>query len=361
MVSFFNYSVRRKYLYKSIIWVGVYGIFYGFAISCKTSQQNTTPKKENPYIQYSSEIMEGEAHILNEKYMEALEHYQKAFQLIDKPLAADCFTALQLSAWVNNTKQFKILLLKAMQRGLEPAHLTTDTLLNTYIKHHKLEPFMAARFPKCNNLYRKGINRFLLDTVLKLSSLDNKWKIHYLDSLVETDTLNKDRYWKKYDSIVSYIVEKKLIPLIRQYGYPGERSIGFERVRYKQVSYDYAFVNNWVKIILWHYYSYPRTCNYNPLFLEEVKKGNLIPKHYASFIDFQAKYGKERFCKVSHYNEHHTTEDVMLFESINAAREQLGLEPFEEKSLKSKRGQQICKEIREGKKYKHIKLFYWCG
>jgi hypothetical protein len=122
-----------------------------------------------------------------------------------------------------------------------------------------------------------------------------------------------------------------------------------------------SYGNNRAKLILLHYYSNPKTCNYNELLKTEVFKGNLPAEHFAEIMDFQAKIGNTNNCKVGYYNEWHVCKDSLINSEINRRRNEIGLRPFEEKIRKFERGKNICKEKREKKEYKQIKLFYWCG
>ena len=317
--------------------------------------------KSNPYINYSLNISQAESFILKENYSEALRFYKKAFSINIKPIAKNCFTAMQVAAIENDIKFFKKTLKKGFERGLIPEYLSNDSLIGSYISKNKLEKFINSEFEISNKKYKKSINYKLLDTINKLSNLDNKWKIYYLDSLSSYDSKNKDIYWEKYDSIISDIVDVKLIPLIIKYGFPEERNIDLNYLGIKSLSnkpnYDYSFGNNKAKLILLHYYSYPRDKSYNQLLKNEVFKGNLQPEIYASIMDFQSKFS----IIDEYYNEWHQTDDTTKFEAINKRRLEIGLLPFEEKNLKFKRGQKICKEKRENKNFKQVRLFYWCG
>lgn len=316
------------------------------------------PLSKQDYTLYSSNIKEAEHYILDSNYVKALENYNSALNLVDKPLVSHCFTAMQVSAQLQDIRFFKIFLTKGLGRGLTIDVIKSDSLASTFIKQNNLSVFLTKEYRERHTLYEKSINKFLKDTIQRLSEVDNKWKIFYLDSLSNIDVKNKALYWTKYNSIISNIVEKKLMPIIREYGYPGERSIGYEKVGNN--SYDFALVNNRAKLILLHYYSFPRNCNYNEIFIDEVKKGNLLPEHFASIIDFQAKWGQKRFCNVEFYNQWWTTDNPNIIKTIDKNRMKLGLETVEELRLKQIRGQQICNKIREGY-HNHIKLFYWCG
>ena len=268
---------------------------------------------------------------------------------------------MQIAVIENDMLFFKKTVKKGFERGLLPEYLTNDSLIRSYISKNKLEKIINSEFEISNKKYKKSINYKLLDTINKLANLDNKWKIYYLDSLSTYDSKNKDIYWKKYDSIISDIVDVKLIPLITKYGFPEERNIDLNYLGIKSLSnkpnYNYSFGNNKAKLILLHYYSYPRDKSYNQLLKNEVFKGNLQPEIYASIMDFQSKFS----IIDEYYNEWHQTDDTTKFEAINKRRLEIGLLPFEEKNLKFKRGQKICKEKRENKNFKQVRLFYWCG
>lgn len=310
------------------------------------------------FIYYTSLIKEAESYILDSSYVKAKKKYEKAFNLVDKPLASHCYTAMQVSAQIGDVNSFKVFLKKGLERGLTIDVIKSDSLTSTFIKQNDLSEFLIKEYSERHILYEKSINKFLKDTIQRLSEIDNKWKIFYLDSLSNIDVKNKAFYWAKYDSIISKIVEKKLMPIIQEYGYPGERSTGYEKVGNN--SYDFALVNNRAKLILLHYYSFPRNCDYNQIFKDEVEKGNLLPEHFASIIDFQAKWGQKKFCIVEFYNQWWTTDNPNAINTIDKNRMNLGLETVEELRLKQIRGQQICNKMRDGY-YKHIKLFYWCG
>ena len=312
--------------------------------------------KSNPYLNYSLNISQAESFILKENYSEALRFYKKAFSINIKPIAKNCFTAMQVASIENDIYFFKKALKKGFERGLLPEYLTKDTLILNFITINKLEKHINSQFKISNKKYKKSINYPLLDSINKLSELDNKWKVYYMDSLSNFDLKNKEKYKNKYDSIVKNIVEDKLLPIIEKYGYPSERNVNLEFVS-NNSEFNYAFTNNRTKLILIHYYSFPRSNELNERLKKEIFKGNLTSEHFAEIMDFQSKFSDID----EYYNEWHQTEDTNKFEAINKRRLEIGLLPFEEKNLKFKRGQKICKEKRENKNHKQVRLFYWCG
>lgn len=325
-----------------------------FISSLKPFPENGT----STYIKYSSIIQEGERHILKNELREALKSYNRALLLIEKPLATDCFTALQIAAYLENNKKFGKFLKKGFATGLVPKDLMKDSLLSSFVEQNQLDNVVQETYEEYGKNYSQNISQFLLDTMNKISIYDNKWKVFYSDSLASLNKNKEEFYYNKYDSIVNRLVEKKLVPLISKYGFPGERQIGMERVGLKNEPYDYSFAQNGAFFVLLHYYSKPKGCKYNKLLYDEVKKGNLKPEHFATIIDYQVKYGDNE-CSVSPYNEW-SISDTVNIEKVNLKRADIGLGKFQLIKKKYERGMDICRETDKGN-YKHIKLFYWCG
>lgn len=320
-------------------------IFVIFTASCVS--------KKNKILNYNKTIQLAEYNILEENYEDALSLYKKAINKDKFVLAKNCFTAAQVAVMENNERLVFTFLKQGVKKGLKANVYYNDSLLKNYINSRGLSYKIEKQFVRLRKDYEKNVNKFINDTLLVLSELDNKWKIHYMDSLYHIDSANREYYRKKYDSIVSHIVENHLIKLIEKYGYP------YHNVYLEQNGK--TFGNNRAKLILIHYYSFPKGCTYNNLLKEEVFKGNLLAEHYAEIIDFQAKYGNKDECTVQYFNEWHMCQDSSKNEEIDKMREEFGLRSFEEKIKKHERGKKICKEVKKDKNYKYVKLFYWCG
>ncbi|UPQ80573.1 hypothetical protein M0M57_06960 [Flavobacterium azooxidireducens] len=252
-------TIFKGYLYfykmkKTILFLLIVNLLM---ISCAIKNSNERISKEQ--IDRTHLINEAERFILSEDYTKANDFYKQAFKFNIKPYVENCFTAAQVSAVCNQLKDFIFFTRKGFQSGLRYSDFEKDSILFNFIKDNKIELKLKQFFKSDSLIYYQSIDHELKNEVEKLSILDNKWKIFYLDSL------------SNYDSIVSNIVEKGLIPLIERHGYPGEKLIGMERVG-SQNNNNYGFVNNKAKLILLHYYSYPRDCRYNNLLRRELQK-----------------------------------------------------------------------------------------
>ena len=115
----------------------------------------------SPYINYSSIIQEAEGYILNNELEGALKSYNKALLLIEKPLASDCFTALQIAAYLNENKKFDKFLKKGFAVGLAPKDLKKDSLLNSFVEQNQLDNIVQATYKEYGKIYSQNINRFL--------------------------------------------------------------------------------------------------------------------------------------------------------------------------------------------------------
>lgn len=154
------------------------------------------------------------------------------------------------------------------------------------------------------------------------------------------------------------IVVNELTPLIDSLGFPGEKLIGLDEkwMHYKRrtdgVGTSFAFM------ILVHYFSKPREISLNEILYKEIAKGNITPEHYASLIDFQARWGKRKYYKELYYNQWHATKDSTIFPQIDLNRVKIGLESLSDFKAKRDRAFGIIQQLQKGNLYHHIKLWY---
>ncbi|TRZ46163.1 hypothetical protein [Robertkochia solimangrovi] len=339
-----------------------YLIIYLFRIINITEPQPEITITAAPdYIEYTRIINKAESSILNEKIGEAQHYYDEAFKLTKRPLTNHCYTSLQVSAMLKDPLHFKDLSGIAFRSGLKPEYLEKDSLLNSFIQEEHLYEYLEQTYLENKDAYAAQIDKFLYDTIGKIAIKDQKWKVYYLETMPKKHPEREKEYEQIYDSIVSHLVEEQLMPLIEQYGYPGERKLGSDPVGYvPNDAFRWAFVNNTAKLVLLHYYSRPKTERYNALLNKEVKKGNLVPEHYASIMDFQAQYGSHKTGEEKFYNQWMYSKDSTQFEAINRRRAEIGLPTFQEKEKKDERGHEKCAGLKQGQ-YHYIKLFHWCG
>lgn len=181
-------------------------------------------------------------------------------------------------------------------------------------------------------VYLNSINWELREDINRLFEKDRNWRDRH-----ETQPWNF--IWRpfvkmKWNSVLKDIVEEELIPLILSYGYPGERLIGVDE-KYMNAKFRNDHYNSFmVRLILIHYFSKARKFD-DSIFIREIEKGNLHPKHYAEFYDFIAAYSKNKspsknhfFCQW-HYGEKSLKKTSV--EKVDKRRENIGLGSYEDR------------------------------
>ncbi len=197
---------------------------------------------------------------------------------------------------------------------------------------------------------RKNIN--------EIYDLDQKYRDKH--ELHPWNFLWRPLIWIKWKKTTKNIVENELILFIRKYGFPNEKLIGIDEASFHHKQKHDHLKSNYAFMIFIHYFSIPRTSDFNELLFSEIKSGNIHPRQYASLIDFQTSYGKGKYYKGLHYNEWHHSKNENKIEQINKNRIKIGLELFEIQSEKLERGLKACKEKKKGN-HKHIRFWMFCG
>jgi len=309
------------------------------------------------YIKYHQEARLIESHILDSSYSEAIQEYKKLFSKYNFVFAEDCYRATQTATISNDSINSFLFLERSVKQGVTKERILSDSIL-IELKKFKYWSKFENKYDSLRNDYISGINWELRKKINNLHDLDQKYRDKH--ELHPWNFIWRPLIWLKWKKITEKIVENELIPLIKKYGFPNEKLIGLDEAKYHhKQKYDYLS-SNYAFIILIHYFSIPRTANFNKLFYDAIKTGNISPKQYASLIDFQAEYGKDKYYHGLHYNEWHKSNDETEYNQINKNRIKIGLEPLEIQSLKYKRGLDACKQRKNGN-YKQIRFWIFCG
>lgn len=70
------------------------------------------------YIDYHKEINHAELKIVESDFQNSLNHYQKAFELVDKPFAKDLYNASLCSTKLNNHSLTYVLVKQQVKKGI---------------------------------------------------------------------------------------------------------------------------------------------------------------------------------------------------------------------------------------------------
>lgn len=323
----------------------IYLLFYGLFCYLNVSGQD--------YIEYHQKIKKAEQAILDSNYISAVGIYDSVFKEFSFVFAKNCYTATQTAIVANQYDKAFLFIERCFLQGLKIDIVDDDSIL-VQLKSHQQWKCTVLKYDSLREIYEKKINWDLRNCINELYDLDQKWRDKH--ELNPGNNIWRPSIWKKWKNVTKDIVENKLLPMIIENGFPGEQLIGVDEKWMHHKKTKDSKGSNFTFTILIHYYSTPRKSNINTLLMEEIKKGNISPEHYASIIDFQAKWGKGKYYDGLYYNQWHKTNDTSLFSVINTNRQNIGLESLSVLDKKLKRGLMICKLLNEGI-YKNIWLF----
>lgn len=309
------------------------------------------------YLEYHKQAREIENKILDSSYSEAVKMYHSLFREYDFVFAEDCFRAAQTACVDGDTTSAFTFLKRATKQGLTMKRILTDSLLVDLQKSNNWTEY-ESKYDSLRKIYSASINWELRSKINELYDLDqfyrDKHELHPWNFLWRPLIAVK---WKK---VVREIVENELTPLILKYGFPNEKLIGLDEASFHHKHQYDKLKSNFAFIILVHYFSHSRPTTLNEILLSNIETGNISPRQYASLIDFQAQWGRNKYYKGLHYNEWHSSKNEKDLDQINKNREAIGLEDLETKKVKYQRGLDACKARNLGH-YKHIKFWIFCG
>ena len=324
---------------------------YFFILSC------TNTYSQSNYIEYHKDARLIESHILDSSYLKAVKLYKDLFSKYDFVFAEDCFRAAQTAAFINDSVNSFLFLERAIHQGVTKESIVHDSILID-LKKMKDWSMFENNYDSIRDEYLATIEWDLRQKINEIYDLDQKHRDKH--ELHPWNFLWRPFIWIKWKKTTKKIVENELIPFIRKNGFPNEKLIGIDEASFHHKQKHDHLKSNYAFMILIHYYSIPRTADFNELLLSQIKSGNIHPRQYASLIDFQAYVGKGKYYKGLHYNEWHHSKNEKEIEQINKNRIKIGLELFKIHTEKLERGLKACKEKKKGN-HKHIRFWLFCG
>jgi hypothetical protein len=317
----------------------------------------TNSYSQSNYIEYHKRARLIESHILDSSYVKAVKLYEDLFSTYDFVFAEDCFRAAQTAVFINDSVNSFLFLERAVHQGVTKETIVNDSILID-LKKMKDWSLFENNYDSIRDKYIAAIDWDLRQKINKIYDLDQKYRDKH--ELHPWNFLWRPFIWIKWKKTTKKIVENELIPFIRKYGFPNEKLIGIDEASFHHKQNIDHIKSNYAFMILIHYFSVPRTSDFNNLLLSQIKSGNIHPRQYASLIDFQAKCGKEKYYNGLYYNEWHRSKNENELQQINKNRIKIGLELFEAHAAKYKRGLKACQEKKKGN-HKHIRFWVFCG
>ena len=284
------------------------------------------------YLTYHQKATEAELAILDSNYIEAAQIYYNLLEEYDFVFLGTCVTACQTAIVLENDTLAFYFLERAAKQGLKMTSILSDGSLNHLTKTDQWNGFMI-KYDSIRDSYLNSIDLDLRTKVNSLYAVDQKWRNKHENH--PWNFLWRPFIRMKWNSVLEKLVEQELVPLIETHGYPGEKLIGVIERSASSPIIKFDHYNDFtVRLILMHYYSKPRRIN-DSIFLPEIGKGNLHPKQYADFHDFQSAYTKKKsplknqfLCQwmIGEKSLNKTTK-----EKVNAQRASIGLGNYDDR------------------------------
>lgn len=273
-------------------------------------------------IDYYKGINEGKIFAIQNDFKSAINSYQQVFIKNDFVFARDCFNAIQLSILAKDSVKIEYFIERAISQGIRISDIEKSYNLTDYMKSNvyndikeKEDSLLNVYSSRINWKIRKEINQMFLE--------DQKTREEYYNGNI----FQKNKIRKKWKKLNTIQVER-LIEITKQYGFPGEKLIGFDRSE----MHSKIFTNNYSAgmpiVIFIHHFSQPNL-SYDSLLIDEVKKGNLYNEHFGTICDFEAEFGKSRFENYGYYGLRHQPRRLNENE-LNLKRQKIGILEFEQ-------------------------------
>lgn len=274
------------------------------------------------YLNYYRAIAQAEACIVNARYPEALNIYQKTFEVYAFNNPIDCYIAAQTASVAGDSGTCLNYLKKGMRFGLPIQTIRS----NPHLKK-SIETLSQNTIDSCWGIYQNSIDHDARSKAISLIQRDQQI-IHQATngSIYQSDghTL-KPEYRPAWDSLMN-----ELITLIRKAGFPAQKTIGTQNGddTLFRISPNAAFV---IYIFIHHGRAWNQV---SELLWTELQKGNMTPQMYGVIYEvstgkgpyetpvhyFAARYCQEKACRK--IVRDHLAE-------INKSRNEIGLCSYE--------------------------------
>ncbi len=246
-------------------------------------QTKSSDESNQDYTQYHHQVIEAEQLIVGQKYKEALLMYDEIFNAYDFVFLNEYQVATQLAVAVNDHEKA----IKYLQEGIEAGWTLKSIKKNEYLKKMQEGPewkSIRQSYKQKRKAYETGLNQVVRKKVKKMFSRD-QWKA--IGALFTFSSKAQDRYAEKKFAPHSEAQMSKLMSILNEYGYPGEKMIGN---------------NFWMATILSHHNSISQAYVkadtlfqfVKPYLLRAIKSGQMSPWEFALVDDWYKAVKSER-------------------------------------------------------------------
>jgi hypothetical protein len=278
-------------------------------------QTRSSDKSNEDYTQYHDHVIEAELLIVDQKYAEALLMYEEILNAYDFVFLNEYQIATQLAVAINDHEKA----IKYLQEGIDAGWTLKSIKKNEYLKNLQTGPewkSIKQTYKAKYSEYEAGLNPVLRKKVKKMYTQD-QWKA--IGALFTFSSKRQDRYAEKKFAPHSIKQMDKLISILNESGYPGERLIGN---------------NYWMSTVLSHHNSISQAYVeqdtlyqfVKPKLVDALKAGQMSPWEFALVDDWYRAVKSDRNEAGYGFLNQPTKEKLT---TVNQLRDQIGLRSVE--------------------------------
>lgn len=274
---------------------------------------------QNDYIIYHQTVTKAQQLIARKHYKEALLLYEQVFDHYPFVFSRDYKVATQLALQVGQQQQTLSYLKKAIATGWTMSDIRKNPLVTT-LRSGPQWRAIEQQYDSLSALYQNGGNQAVRARVERMFKKDQRKALLALFRIGAT----QERYAEKRFAPHSEQQMAQLLPIIDQYGYPGERLIhnGY-----------------WAAVMLSHHNSISKAYtlkdtvypHLRPKLMNALKSGQLSPYEYAMIDDWYMAVktnGQE-----THFGYLSSALTAQAKAKVDQCREAIGLSSLETISL----------------------------
>lgn len=286
-----------------------------FCFTSITTLAGLQAKEAQDYRKYHQQIIAAERLISDEKFGEALSLFEQVFNDYDFVFLKDYKVAAQLAYYLDNKEKAFHLIQEGIAAGWELKALKKNEFLAKLQEHPDWKSIEKAS-PELRSKYLAGIDQPVREKVQTMFKKD-QWKA--LGALLRIGDKAQERYAIKNFAPHSEIQIAKLIDILENDGYPGEKLIGNDFWISTIISHHNSISKEYVK----------KDTLYNfikPMLIKSVEQGEMSPYEYALIDDWQKAVSSDR--TEPGYGFLNPPKKSTLFET-NDLRRKIGLREIE--------------------------------
>ena len=228
------------------------------------------------YLNYHRQVIEAECSIGEEKYREALSRYENVIGTHEFVFLRDYQVATQLALYLNEKQKVLHFLKEGITAGWELKEIKKNSFLTPVLDYSEWRN-IEKEYDSLRIIYLSGIDQPIRDSIHLMFKKDQS---KALGALFRIGDKAQERYAEKKFAPHSEIQMVKLIRILENKGYPGEKLIGNNFWMYTIISHHNSISQDYSKKDTLYQYVRPKL-------IQSIKTGQISPYEFAMIDDWQ--------------------------------------------------------------------------